>query len=229
MSGMNKKQKEKFTIFVKNNKYRIVMNPFLKTREGRTLDEKRENYRVVVSYLIENTMNSREEDVGDAAKIIRDVLGLPLDIEKPPRDPAEDLPRLMADFERDSTNVGIERPGYVIKLDIDQNKHQPDPYPIGTRPHAGNRFIARDIQQNPVANAAWHQANTLVEMYNWARFLGQMSPGERETTHQAIARGEYLIHYEGYCLQGLNATRYVLFHCYPDDRSELKARGKKDK
>jgi hypothetical protein len=222
MSGMNKKQKDKFTIFVKSNKYMIVMNPFLKTREGRTLDEKRENYRVVVSYLIENTMNSREEDVGDAAKIIRDVLGRPLDIEKPPKDPAEDLPRLMEDFRRDSAGVEIERPGYVIRLDRDQNKHQPDAYPIGTRAHAGNRFIARDIQQRPVANAAWHQTHTMVEMYNWARFLGQMSPGERETTHQARAR-EDLIHYEGYCLQGLNSTRYVLFHCYPDDHSPLKA------
>ena len=75
----------------------------------------------------------------------------------------------------------------------------------------GNRFVA-------TCDAAWHQANTMVHMGNWALALPVVL-GQVAYHGQAIPVGG--IHYEGFCLNAAGG-RYVLFHCYPADGSALK-------
>src|SRR5262249_34164645 len=88
-SRMKKQLEDKFRIFVQDNKHRIFQNPFFKPGEGRAPEEKEENYRLVLSYFAECSINSVDEkDVRAAAKIIKDVSGgRTVEVEKPPKDP----------------------------------------------------------------------------------------------------------------------------------------------
>lgn len=119
-------------------------------------------------------------------------------------------------FMGDATNVSLNRNDIDVFLDIDQLKHQPQQFPIGTRQvRGGNKF-------NPAqaGSAAWHIANTLVHMQDWAANLPELRIGEQQ--YHGQARPVKGIHYEGYCVKLPDGRKLVLFHCYPSDDSNLK-------
>jgi len=97
-------------------------------------------------------------------------------------------------------------------LDIDQLKHQPKGYRIGTRIKGGGNVFG--AKHGP--DAAWHEANTLPHMIAWANAL-KMKDGEDVATKAAIAVGG--IHYNGHCIM-YDGKKYVFFHCYPANKSK---------
>lgn len=104
--------------------------------------------------------------------------------------------------------VSLNRGGVTGYLDADQLPHQPQGIRIGTRvarKAAGSRF-------GSYATPAWHQANTLVTMTDWAATLG-LADGETQNTNQSEARNDN-IYYEGFAARSAGQT-YVFFHCYP--------------
>ena len=150
------------------------------------------------------------ENVQEAAEIVGEKFGgYEVQVAKPPADSG--AARKLRELEADSSDVTAIIDGVDVRLDIDQLKHQHKDNPIGTRHKGGgNRF-------NATATAGWHREHTLRYMAGWAAglrlvqgdkiFHGQLRPVEG-------------IHYEGYCLLA-NGTRYVLFHCYPADDSDM--------
>ena len=123
--------------------------------------------------------------------------------------------KMLSDAKGDMSDVKLEREGIEVYLDIDQLKHQPTQYPIGSRQtKGGNTF-----KPPAYGSKDWHRSNTLVHMADWAESLGDMEEGQREFHGQATPVGG--IHYEGYCLFA-KGKKYVLFHCYPADKSPLK-------
>lgn len=123
--------------------------------------------------------------------------------------------KMLSDAKGDMTDVKLEREGIEVYLDIDQLKHQPILYPIGSRQtKAGNTF-----KPPTYGSKTWHRSNTLVHMADWADSLGVMAEGQREFHGQSTPVGS--IHYEGYCLFA-NGKKYVLFHCYPANKTAMK-------
>lgn len=104
--------------------------------------------------------------------------------------------------------VTLTNAGVIGYLDADQLPHQAKGVAIGTR--VANK--KKDSRFGDYADAAWHQANTLVTMTTWAASLG-LADGETAATGQSEAR-EDNIHYEGIALRSGGQT-YVFFHCYP--------------
>jgi hypothetical protein len=112
----------------------------------------------------------------------------------------------------DSSGVKITHMGVEVHLDVDQKKHQHPTIPIGTRDKGGgNRFTT-------VADAAWHQANTMIHMAEWAA-AEEVEEGAKK--YHGQAKPVDGIHYEGYVLNA-GGKKYVFFHCYPNDSSDLK-------
>lgn len=110
--------------------------------------------------------------------------------------------------EEPAGGVSLTRRGVIGYLDADQLPHQPKGIRIGTRvakKKADSRF-------GSYATAAWHQANTLVTMTEWAAGLG-LADGDTQNTGQAEARDDN-IYYEGFAARS-NGQTYVFFHCYP--------------
>ncbi|MDH0289258.1 hypothetical protein N7414_09040 [Pseudomonas sp. GD04087] len=115
------------------------------------------------------------------------------------------------DLRGSASHVSLMEGNVTVYLDNDQLKHQHKSHPIGTRvTHGGNKF-------NSTCDVAWHRANTLPEMLEWAKGLPYVE-GSKQPTGQAEPRNG--IHYEGHCLMA-NSGKYVLFHCYPSDGSKL--------
>jgi hypothetical protein len=107
----------------------------------------------------------------------------------------------------DSSGVTLVRPNVIAVLDNDQLKHQPDDHVIGTRQVGGGTKF-----KSAYASPAWHQANTLVHMADWAEGLGVMTVGQKIEHGQGAPVDQ--IHYEGFCIFA-GGKKYVLFHCYP--------------
>jgi hypothetical protein len=122
--------------------------------------------------------------------------------------------RKLQQFLRDATQVppggvSLNRAGVIGYLDADQLPHQPQGgTPIGTRTASKNN----SSRFGSYATAAWHQANTLVTMTDWAAGLG-LADDAVENTGQLVPR-EDGIYYEGQALRSGGQT-YVFFHCYP--------------
>ena len=117
-----------------------------------------------------------------------------------------------------SSGVTITQSGVEVHLDNDQLKHQHPDHPIGTRTVSGGNLFTT------VATTAWHEANTLVHMADWAAGLAGMAEGDKREHGQARPVND--IHYEGFCLMA-GGQKYVAFHCYPANGSALKADFKK--
>jgi hypothetical protein len=113
----------------------------------------------------------------------------------------------LATAQREAPGVQIVRRGVIVNLDTDQLKHQPTGYPIGTRDVGGTKWPA---SLGP--DAAWHRANTLPVIGDWAADL-DMEDGDDVPTKQSIAMSDGN-HYEGFCVQ-VDGQKYVFFHCYP--------------
>jgi hypothetical protein len=183
----------------------------LKSGEARGSDAKQANYREIVDLLQQLHFNTQESDVTEGADILAKVLGRKLEIEKPPADngAAARLVTLLADSSGVSRDIG----GVIVQLDCDQLKHQHPTVPIGSRHKGGgNRFVV-------TCNAAWHEGHTMAHMAQWATGLGAMTPGQTTFHGQTIPVDG--IHYEGFCLFA-SGRKYVSFHCYPSDASDLK-------
>lgn len=105
--------------------------------------------------------------------------------------------------------VSLTRSGVIGYLDADQLPHQP---PGGTR--IGTRVAKKKpgSRFGSYATPAWHQANTLVTMTEWAAGLG-LADGDAQNTNQSEARDDN-IYYEGFAARS-NGQTYVFFHCYP--------------
>jgi hypothetical protein len=125
-----------------------------------------------------------------------------------------DAARALQDAKNGASDVTITQNGVEVWLDNDQLKHQPIGTPIGTRvTSGGNKFKSSN------ASKAWHQANTLPHMAQWAAGLGRMYEGESIMHGQGMPVNE--IHYEGFCLFS-GGKKYAFFHCYPAHGSSLK-------
>ena len=119
-----------------------------------------------------------------------------------------------ANILNDATNVCLIENGIQVYLDVDQLKHQPLKYPIGTRQtKSGNTFNPSNS-----GSSSWHISNTLKYMAGWAASL-DLEEGKKQFHGQFKPVNG--IHYEGYCIL-LGGTKYVLFHCYPANNSNLK-------
>lgn len=206
---MNQNQKTRFESHVRLKG--TSLHNTLKTGAGRGLDAKQENYLEVVGLLQELQFNTQETDVNEGATILKRVLGRELEVQKPPAD--NGAARKLATLLADSSGVSAVINGVTVQLDCDQLKHQHPTVRIGTREKGGgNRFVA-------ACNAAWHQANTMAHMAQWANGLGVMAVGQQTFHGQMVPVGQ--IHYEGFCLFA-NGQKYVSFHCYPANGSPLK-------
>jgi hypothetical protein len=206
---MNQTQKKQFTDFVASNRSLLLFN--LKTGQGRPEADREENYRDVADYLGRMGVNTRESDVNDAVVLLRKGLNRHLEVQKPPQ--ANDSARKLAELNAASSEVRALIANVQVRLDVDQLKHQPKSAPIGARiKGGGNRF-------KDGCDAAWHQANTMVHVADWANGLGSMTEGEQRYHGQAVPVDG--IHYEGYCLKA-GGHKYVLFHCYPANDSPLR-------
>lgn len=107
----------------------------------------------------------------------------------------------------------------VVMLDNDQLKHQPREHPIGTRRAEGTKFPAQK------ASPSWHEDNTMKVMAAWAANTQLVVGGK-----VAFKQGDkYLLNcglavsFEGNYLN-INHKKYVLFHCYPNDRQQVQAK-----
>ena len=101
-----------------------------------------------------------------------------------------------------------------VQLDIDQNKHQPNSVPIGSRGVSGQKF-------GEYATKTWHETHTMKHMADWAKDLPKQKEGDKEYHGQAkriqIRGVTDPVCFEGYCVT-LGGVKYVSFHCYPNDR-----------
>lgn len=177
--------------------------------------EKEANYTYLRARLKEwvGSTAGTETDVKEAAAIVKALL--PNKPEVSVKKVAEiDVKKLLEELQNDRSTVHAVLNGVNVALDIDQLKHQPSIYKIGSRlKGGGNKF------KDSVASEAWHTANTMQHMADWANALAGLKEGEKVYHGQANAVN--LIHYEGYC-ELLNGTKYVNFHCYPANDSPLK-------
>lgn len=211
---MNVVQKTQFRSYVTRNKESVLRNN-LKTGAGRGLDAKQANYREVLDYLKQvGVTNPLTGDVSEAVAIIKEVMGRELEVQglgqavPQVSQAAKELLMLNST----SSDVRALINGVDVRLDNDQKKHQHPTVPIGTRDKTGgNRFKSG-------CDAQWHIDHTLAYMADWALGL-TLAEGERKFHGQAKAVDG--IHYEGFCVK-LAGIKYVLFHCYPSDRSNLK-------
>lgn len=209
---MNVQQTKKFKDYATPNKESI--RNLLKPGQGRTIDEKEFNYREIVDifrHLALHTMSNIPTQVNEAAGILTTLLGRAVEVQEPPRD--NGASRKLETLQRDTSEVQAIINLIDVRLDIDQNKHQHPKVKIGTRDKGGgNRFVED-------CDAAWHIATTLQHMSEWATGLGPMNEGDERQHGQFIPVDG--IHYEGHCLMA-GGKKYVLFHCYPSNHSDLK-------
>ena len=121
----------------------------------------------------------------------------------------------VAALDREVSTVSLVEGNVRAYLDRAQMKHQPPSQPIGDREtHGGAKF------KEMYARPAWHQANTLRHMIDWANSLTDLEEGvKREHGQGTPVDG---VHYEGFCML-VGEIRYVLFHCYPAKKSPLLA------
>ena len=216
---MNPIERKNFEIFVKKFKFKM-MQLDLKIGPNRSSDHKKANYNQIMHYL-QGIMKKppKSNDVSDAKIIIEKVLEKKVEVEEPQKKAI--VKNYLPELERSSTGVRIDHKGISVRLEIDQSKHQHKLVPIGCRQtKGGNKFL-------PKCDGAWHKKNTLVHMGKWADGLKGLSEGDKEEHGQFKPVGG--IHYEGYCRM-IKGKKYVLFHCYPSNKSELlyvKVRGSK--
>lgn len=183
-----------------------------KSGSGRNAEAKEANCDEILFLLRRLELKNNDDEVKRGAEILGEVLGnRVVEWQRPPADggAAQKLATLL----KDSSGVSHVINGVTVQLDCDQLKHQHPKGPIGTRAKGGgNRFIN-------TCNAAWHQANTMTHMATWANALGAMAAGQTTFHGQAVPVNG--VHYEGFCLFA-NGEKYVSFHCYPNDKSDLK-------
>lgn len=207
---MNQGQKSQFKTLVKS---RIVsLRNTIRSGTGRGTDGKEANCAELLDLLRELRCNTTDQDIAEAAAIVGTELGnRTVEWQRPPADGG--AAQKLATLQRDSSGVSHILHGVTVQLDCDQLKHQHPTVPIGTREKGGgNRFVAD-------CDADWHRDNTMEHMALWAVGLGQMAPGQQTFHGQATPVDG--IHYEGFCLFA-NGQKYVSFHCYPSDGSDLK-------
>jgi hypothetical protein len=203
--------KNKIINYYTPKKTQLLIGTLITNGAGRSDSVKEANYEEVKANLTDLGINNREPEVTEAAAILAGILGRTVEIKAPPVDNGASR-KLQTLIDCCSTVTGNIR-GIDVRLDNDQLKHQPPSAPIGTRHKGGgNRF-------NNTATAAWHLLNTMAYMADWAVGLGVMNQGQTQFHGQAVPVRD--IHYEGYCLMA-NGQKYVLFHCYPSDHSNLK-------
>ncbi len=96
-----------------------------------------------------------------------------------------------------------------IYIDIDQAKHQPQGFPIGSRKAAGTKFSP---MLQPTVD--WHKINTAPALKTWAEEnLGTKEDGEFPGPGQTNQLGD--IYYETKCVK-IDRVLYIFYHCYPD-------------
>lgn len=205
---MNKSDTTKFNRFITSNEARIGRE--IERGAERTLKAKQDNYQFIRGYLQEAKIKSKKGDVQQAAEMIGQKLGAPVEIEQTRDDggPARQLQTMLGD----SSGVTIDSPAVYVQLDNDQLKHQPQNAPIGTRHASGGTKFGK------FATEDWHLSNTLPVMREWADGLRDMQNGDRREHGQKQAVDD--IHYEGFCLM-VDDKKYVSFHCYPSRGSRL--------
>ena len=209
---LNKKQKETFTGWVEENKEYVRTN--LKTGDNRNAAAKSSNFFALKGFLQQAGINTAAvKDVGDAAVIIEDALRRTVEwsATAPPVDAARLVEKQLAGV----SHVHLNYNGIDVYLDDYQLKHQPLKSPehvIGTRKKGGGNRFSSDY-----ATPAWHMANTMVHMGEWAEGL-ELREGETREHGQFKPVNE--IHYEGSCLFA-GGRKYVTFHCYPSDGSDM--------
>ncbi|MDI1481755.1 hypothetical protein [Polyangium sp. y55x31] len=206
---MNQQQKRTLTEYAKAHKVALLGS--LRTGAGRGVEAKEANFNDVKDLLRLQGCNITDADVADAVTILKAQLGRELEVQKPPADNGAARKKLQLDADSSAVKKTIKN--IDVRLDNDQLKHQHPTKPIGTRQKAGgNRF-------KDTCDAEWHKDNTLKHMADWAVGLGAMAEGTQTYHGQAVPVNG--IHYEGFCLMA-GGQKYVLFHCYPSDDSDLK-------
>ncbi len=213
---LNKGQKSTFKAWAETNA--TLLKTSLSFGDNRPEEAKISNYNDIKHYLYESGINTNKlDDIQQAVEIIKTATGRDaLEIQAAPT--PVDSGRLLETALAGASDVMITYQGIDVYLDNDQNKHQPQDHPIGTRQvKKGNTF------KTDYATPAWHRTNTLVHMGQWAQELGGMQEGQKTQHGQFRVVNE--IHYEGFCLYA-QGKKYVFFHCYPDDSSEMKQKKK---
>lgn len=163
---------------------------------GRSGADQAANYLSVRGFLTQNGLGVENQDVGDAVAILGEAVGRPGQLETLTAAQPVDAGRLLTDALASASDVSLLDAAVDVYLDTDQRKHQPKDHPIGTRQASGGNKFKPDY-----ATPAWHRANTMVHMRDWALGLGALA--------------------EGYCLVA-GGKKYVFFHCYPADGSSMK-------
>lgn len=215
---MNKTEQQKFRDFVRaastkegEGSNREYLRQILKTGE-RGLDAKEANYCNLAELLPDLKIDINLKNVQDAAAIAGAELGegYVVQVSKPPDDSR--AARELVILKNDSSAIQMIIGEVDVRLDNDQLKHQHKSNPIGNRQKGGgNRF-------NDTVTGEWHKKHTLRYMAQWAAGL-DIVEGQKQYHGQATPVAK--IHYEGYCLL-VKAKRYVLFHCYPSNDSDLR-------
>jgi hypothetical protein len=206
---MNQGQKTRFKQYVATNSNRLL-NSDLKTGEGRGSDAKENNYKIIVGILQELGLNTTKGDVEEGASLVKQATGRHVEVKEPARD--NGAAGKLTTLENGSSDVQEVINHINVRLDNDQLKHQHPHVPIGTRKKGGGNRFVQDC------DAAWHRATTMQHMANWAGGLLGITEGQTMFHGQLIPVDD--IHYEGFCLLA-GGVKYVLFHCYPSDRSPL--------
>ncbi|CAN5697534.1 hypothetical protein BH10BAC3_BH10BAC3_03790 [soil metagenome] len=207
---MNNDQQKRFKLYAATNKLELIQSAF-KTGAGRSDADKESNYIEIHYILSKLGFKNTKAEVEQGADLLMEAIGKHVEVKEPPKD--NGAAGKLATLKQESTDVQAVINKVDVRLDIGQLKHQHPEVPIGTRKvGGGNRFVFD-------CNAEWHRNNTIAHMAAWANGIAGLAEG------QTIYHGQFVpvntIHYEGYCLMS-GGTKYVLFHCYPNDNSPLK-------
>lgn len=180
----------------------------------KSMPEKYENFTQIRWWLKSMLMiHADDQGVREAADAIQAaVTTKPIPVIEtappPPIDVAKETKKITDDGAHSLTIRTI-----YVQLDVDQNKHQPEGVPIGTRQASGEKF-------GTYATTAWHETHTMDYMATWAASLTNMIEGKK-VEHGQSKRIQIddagLCCFEGFCML-LGGTKYVSFHCYPNSR-----------
>lgn len=178
---------------------------------GKSAQDKQKNFLTIKKILSDLGASNTKDHVPLAAAELRSAWKCGV-IETQAVDKAIDAAALKLVIDNESSDVTATIGGIDVRLDNDQLKHQPPGTPIGTRITAGGNCF------KTTCDGTWHTGLTLVHMSNWAAKEVGMVEGEKRYHGQLKPVDN--IHYEGF-VQLLNGTKYVLFHCYPGDKSKF--------
>ena len=212
---MNNSERQKLKTYVAT--HRVELLTHLYTGERRGPYQQIDNYDRVQACLQALNIGTGRDNVEEAAGLVGTGLGRVVEVRydeqaQQERKWAAGAKNAYDALIKGSTTVQAVINGVDVRLDNMQLKHQHPRVPIGDRQvKAGNQFVEQ-------CDAAWHLANTLPHMAQWAAGLQNMKHGEKRQHGQSQPVDG--IHYEGDCLM-YKGQKYVLFHCYPANNSRL--------